>query len=282
MSRYLTAARLRELESALSLRDLDVVHRVAALRFVSGDQLARLCFESNDPASARRAARRALLRLVRFDVLTRLPRSVGGVRAGSSGFVYRLGVAGRRLAMGRGWIGGVRSTYERVPGLLFVRHTLDIAELHAQLTEADRAGHVELLELEAEPACWRRYEASFQPATLKPDSYVRLGVGEYEDSFFIEIDRGTEGSRAIGGQLERYVEYHASGREQRRHGVFPKVLWLTPDEGRRQAIVGCIERLPKESRELFETAEGSDAIKRLTDSQNQGNVIHRAGCVRPV
>jgi hypothetical protein len=166
--------------------------------------------------------------------------------------------------MERGWIAGVRSKYERVPGLLFVRHTLDISELHAQLVEADRAGRFELLELEAEPACWRKYDqTSFQPAILKPDSYVRLGVGEYEDSFFIEVDRGTEGSRAIGGQLERYVEYHAAGGEQTRRGVFPKVLWLAPDEDRRRAIIGCVDRLPTECRGLFETAEFAEAMDRF-------------------
>ncbi len=273
MTRYLTAAHLRELEMALSPRDLDIIQRLAALRFVRGDQLARLCFDMGDPISARRAARRALLRLVQLDVLVRLPRSVGGVRAGSSGFVYRLGVAGRRLAMECGWVGGVRSTYERVPGLLFVCHTLDVAELHAQAVEADRAGRIELLELEAEPACWRRYDAaSFQPATLKPDSYVRLGAGEYEDSFFIEIDRATEGSRAIGRQLERYVEYHAEGREQARRGVFPKVLWLAPDEARRQVLAACVERLSSQSRELFETAVFGRAIEYLTNPKNQGEM----------
>ncbi len=266
--RYLTAARLRDLENALSPRDLAVLHRVAVLRFVSGDQLARLCFHGDQ-----RAARRALLRLVRLDALARLPRSVGGVRAGSSGFAYRLSLAGWRLASERGWIAGTRSTYEKTPGLLFVRHTLDVAELHAQVVEADRAGHIELLELEAEPACWRRYDAaSFQPVILKPDSYVRLGAGEYEYSFFCEQDRGSEGSRAIGGQLERYVEYHASGREQEQRGVFPKVLWLVPNESRRRAIAGCVERLPSESRGLFETVVFDRAIAHLTDPENKGKM----------
>lgn len=266
MSRYMTAARLRELEIALTPRDLDVIHRVAGLRFVSGEQLARLCFGADDPTSAQRAARRTLLRLVRLNVLTRLPRSVGGPRAGSSGFVYRLDAAGWRLAIERGWISGTRSAYSKVPGLLFLRHALDVAELHTRLVEADRSGLVELLELEAEPACWRRYDrASFDPLALKPDSYVRLGVGEYDDSYFIEVDRGTEGSRAIGGQLGRYVEYHASGREQARRGVFPKVLWLAPDEARRQAIAGCVDRLPNEARTLFATSIFDRAIQHMTD-----------------
>jgi hypothetical protein len=61
-----------------------------------------------------------------------------------------------------------------------------------------RSRTVELLELSAEPACWRKYGGiGAQPTTLKPDSYARLGVGTYEDSYFIEIDMGTEGSRAL-------------------------------------------------------------------------------------
>ena len=102
--RYLTSARQRELESQLTERDLDVLQRVSDLRFVSGSQLARLCFaDSPDQMASVRAARRALLRLVKLGTLGRLERPVGGVRAGSAGFVYHLGLAGQRLAVARGW-----------------------------------------------------------------------------------------------------------------------------------------------------------------------------------
>jgi hypothetical protein len=136
---------------------------------------------------------------------------------------------------------------------LFLSHCLAVAELHTLLIEADRSGRLELLTLSGEPACWRSYgRASAQrEATLKPDSYVRLGAGEFEDSYFIEVDRGTEGNRAVERQLKDYVAYQASGREQEKRGVFPKTLWLVPTPERAAVIEDCIARLPRSARELF-------------------------------
>lgn len=207
--RYLTAGRRRELEAALSQRDFQALVYVASLRFVSGAQLARLCFGGRDQASAR-AARRALLRLVDLDVLARLPRSIGGVRSGSAGFVYHLGIAGQRIAVARGWQAAGRARRSRTPGSLFVGHALAVAELHTQIVEAARTGRFELLEASAEPACWRSFNGSApRPLTLKPDTYLRLGIDSYEDSYFVEVDRGTEGSGAIQRQLKLYRDYHA-------------------------------------------------------------------------
>jgi hypothetical protein len=156
---------------------------------------------------------------------------------------------------------------------LFIRHTLDIAELHTRLIEADRAGGVELLELSAEPACWRSYSGigGQRQATLKPDSYLRLGAGEFEDSYFIEVDRGTEGSRALLAKLRDYLAYQASGLEQAGHGVFPRVLWTVPDEARGEAIAGCIERLPNADGGLFAVACFNDALAVLDPAAGEGN-----------
>lgn len=245
--RYLTPARLKSLDAQLSSRDRAVLTRVSELRFVSGSQLARMHFAD---ASAR-ATRRALLRLVGLGVLERLPRNVGGVRGGSAGFVYQLAPAGQRL---------VRRTWRpHVPGTLFLSHALQVAELHSLLVEADRAGQLELLELLSEPACWRTWSG----AALKPDSYVRLGAGDFEDSYFIEVDMGTEGSRALEHKLRDYLAYGASGLEQARHGVFPKVLWLVPDGQRVTVIRDCIERRPRSSWQLFEVSQFKDAVSAV-------------------
>jgi hypothetical protein len=254
---YLTDARLRALAARLSDRDYAVLREVASLRFVSGSQIARLCFaESGEPTPDFRAARRALLRLTQLDLLDRLPRRVGGVRRGSAGFVYHLGPAGQRLGIQRGWLPKRRVRQPSFPGQLFVRHTLAIAELHARLVEAARLGRFELLARESEPTCWR----SFEGDVLKPDSYVRLGLGEFEDSYFIEVDRGTEGSRAIGRQLERYLSYFQSGQEQAERGVFPKVLWLATEPSRGEGIAELIKHLPGTDRELFAVADFDDGM----------------------
>jgi hypothetical protein len=113
------------------------------------------------------------------------------------------------------------------------------------------------------------------------DSFVRLGLGDFEYSYFIEVDRTTSGSRAIGSQLERYVGYYASGQEQAEHGVFPRVLWLAPDDRRAEAIGGCIEHL-RSGRELFELAvfeAALDAMVPPISGQSEGSEHGNSGAV---
>ena len=268
-ARYATKAAVRGLERKLTDRDKAIIRRVSGLRFVTGDQLRRLHFADADELASARAARRALLRLTRLGCLDRLPRQVGGVRRGSAGFVYHLDLAGQRLAMERDWLTKRRRRPSHLPGTLFMAHGLKVAELHTLLVEADRSRRIELLELNAEPACWRRYGgAGSLRATLKPDSFVRLGAGDFEDSYFIEVDQGTEGSGALEAQLYRYVDYEASGIEQAERGVFPKILWLVPTAKREAAIERCIERLRSEKRELFAVAQFSEVLARLAQSDS--------------
>ncbi len=267
--RYLTQTALRELQAKLTEHDLTILKRVSDLRFVSGSQLIRLHFaDGPDPAANARAARRLLLRLVRLGALARLPRPVGGVRSGSAGFVYHLGLGGQRLAVIHGWQPERRRRRSLTPGTLFVRHALQVSELHTRLVEADRSRRFELLELVSEPACWRSWGGlAGQRQTLKPDSYVRLGVGPYEDSYFIEVDMGTEGSRALDHQLRLYAAYHRSGAEQTERGVFPRVLWLAPDDRRAGVIADCVRQLPAPARELFQAARFDQALRVITNTE---------------
>jgi hypothetical protein len=271
--RNVTAGILAELESALTGRDVEVLKHVSSLRFVSGNQLTRLCFaDLGDAATCARACRRALLRLMRVGVVVRLARPIGGARAGSAGFVYRLGPAGLRLAVRRRLQPERRWRRSFEPGLLFLRHALAVAELHTVLVESDRSRSIELLELSAEPSCWRRYDGlGGQRLTLKPDSYARLGAGDYEDSYFIEVDRGTEGSRAIERQLDQYVAYFASCLEQAEFGVFPKVLWLAPDTRRTAVIASSLFGLPHGTRELFAVARVDKALDAMSGLYRTGN-----------
>jgi Replication-relaxation len=134
------------------------------------------------------------------------------------------------------------------------------------LIEGDRAGRFELLELKPEPTCWRSYGGiGVQRAVLKPDSFVRLGLGPYEDSYFIEVDRGTEGSRALEAQMRAYGDYHRSGAEQAAHGVFPKVLWLVPDRRRLAVVTDAVAAQPRAARGLFAAALFTEALSVVTN-----------------
>src|SRR5918999_5578917 len=84
----------------LTPRDAEILSFVAAVRLATGAQLTRRFFGAvNDEG---RAARRALGRLSDWRILDRLPRRVGGIRAGSTSFVYCVGVTGARLLAARG------------------------------------------------------------------------------------------------------------------------------------------------------------------------------------
>ncbi len=130
-----------------------------------------------------------------------------------------------------------------------------------QLREAERAGRVELLAFDAEPACWRPYTRLGGAAgVLKPDAFVRLGVGEYEDSFLVEVDLGTEHRGQLTRQHHAYGEYFRAGVEQAKTGVFPGVLWIVPD-ARRVALLMDIQRgLPAQARRLFTVASSEQAL----------------------
>jgi hypothetical protein len=211
--------------------------------------------------------RRVLTRLMSLDCLVRLPRRIGGGRSGSAVAVYRLGLAGQRIAINQGWLAARRTRRSVVPGSLFLHHALQVAELHTLLVLADRDGRIELVELSAEPACWRLPGGigSFAASQLKPDSFVRFAVGAYEYSVFIEVDRGTEGSRTIGRKLGSYLAYHRLGVEQERYGVFPKVQWLTTTADRVSLIETEIEQLPPGNRELFAVALFEGGIEAITN-----------------
>lgn len=271
--RRVSVARLIALAEAMTVRDRQIVETVARLRLVSGRQLSRLFFYdgSSLPTSDRRA-RRALARLVETRALARLERSrQGGIGGGSGSWVYALGPAGRRLIAYWAGEGLPRSRSAHEPGMVWTAHTLAIGELYVQLREVERTGWIELLAFDTEPACWRPYTRLGGVAgCLKPDALVQLGVGDFEDTVFIEQDLGSEHRGQLIRQHRAYGEYFRAGVEQARTGVFPAVLWLVPDE-RRAALLRDIQRkLPESERRLFRVATRAQALTVLCGEAIEG------------
>ncbi len=255
-SLYLTADRLHQVAAELSDRDRELLSFVHESRFASGQQLIRAFWQSTDPMSSQaRAGRRALKRLTGWRVLETLPRRIGGIRTGSEGLVYRVGRAGTRLLAAR----GIYGPRVEAPGTLHLAHTLATTELALRLLEAARAGVLELIETpQQEPRCWRSYPGvGGVQRTLKPDLFVRVGVGgagagdHLEDRWAIEVDLASESGRTIARKTVRYLEHYHSGREQREHGTYPRVLWAVPDQQRAEQITGVLDRQPAEARRLF-------------------------------
>ncbi|HKP90644.1 MAG TPA: replication-relaxation family protein [Thermoleophilaceae bacterium] len=238
-----------------------MVSFLAEVRVATGVQIARRLWGSTKPSDSKASAtRRALRRLEGWRVLDRLSRRMGGVRAGSASIVYCLGPAGRRLRVRDGF-DARRLT---APGDRYVRHTLAITELVVRLHEADLAGDLDLIELQTEPRCWRRFVGLMGARlTLKPDLFVRVGSGAFEDRWWIEVDLATEAGPTVLSKAKLYLSHFRAGEEQRRHGVYPRVVWAVPDERRAEQVARALDDLSRGARRLFSVWLYDEAVGRL-------------------
>jgi hypothetical protein len=146
-----------------------------------------------------------------------------------------------------------------------VDHTLAISELVVRLREVDREGGIDLLEIQTEPRCWRGF-LGFMGArlVLKPDLFARIGVGAFEDRWFIEIDMDTHHRAALIAKAKRYVAYWRSGREQADSGIFPRVLWAAPSSQRVGQLAALFSGLGPDAGRLFTVCRYADVMDRLT------------------
>lgn len=256
----LSADRLIYLRDSLTGRDKQILATLGRVRVATGNQLQRLHFTEGTPLSNSRIRRRVLERLSTWRVICRLDRRIGGARAGSAGFVYTLGVVGHRLLDHSPQRGVIKSA----PSQPFLAHAATVSELYVRLVETEREGRIDLFDFQAEPQCWRRFTgAGGETVALKPDAFVRLATPEYEEHSFVEVDLATESARVLTIKMDRYRAYWATGREQARSGVFPRVLWLVPDTPRYKQLVDVASRQPPEAWQLFQVAEFDNAMSGL-------------------
>lgn len=260
MSRiYLNSNRIEQLAHDLSAKEVSVLDALAQVRIASADQLERWVFFTDSA----RYRRQVLQSMTERGLLARLDRTVGGRRSGSSTYIYVLSVGGLRI-LGSNSAGRVRQP--TTPGPPFVRHALAVTELAVRLHEVQRQGLVEVLDFQAEPTCWRPFPGPGGGTEFcKPDGYARIGIGNYEDHWFLEVDLGTESATALERQLTRYRRLWASGTEQSRRGIFPRVLWLVPDQRRYQVLVDACGRQPAESWQLHRVSLFENAIPLMTE-----------------
>jgi hypothetical protein len=216
------------LARSLSDRDRAVLATVQAHRFVTTRQIERFHFAAHgNQQAAARICRRVLSRLHELRVLEHLERRIGGVRAGSASYVWRVGLLGDRLL--RLDTADQPRARRKEPSLRWLEHCLMVAETHLTLRDLAAEGQIELLHVQTEPRCWRPIDGS---SLLKPDLAAVTASGDYEDHWFIEVDRATESLPTLLGKCAGYEQYRRSGREQQARGVFPLVVWIVPDEAR--------------------------------------------------
>lgn len=254
--------RLRRLDRDLSARERALLRSLADCRLLATEHVQRLHFADHQPdGAASRVCRRVLTRLSRLGVIEHLERRIGGIRAGSASYVWRVGPVGDRLL--RSGTEDAPRARRKQPSLRLLDHTLAVSECYVRLVELGRRGRIELLTHATEPACWRPYLGPHgEPAVLKPDLYAVTASAEFEDSWFIELDRGTESLPTLLRKCAQYEQYRRLGREQQERGVFPAVLWLVDSERRAQALTAAIRRSYGADQGLFRvvTADCFEAV----------------------
>jgi hypothetical protein len=242
---------LTELSRLLSERDWAILDVVAAHRFLTTAHVEQFYFcAHSSPASAARVCRRVLERLETHRLLERPIRRIGGLQAGSASSIWMLTSTGQRLRNLRAGLGAVGRVRE--PGERFIAHYLAIADTHLALLQAGRAGQLELSEVQIEPACWRTYTGlGGSREVLKPDLYAVTLSGEYEDHWFIEVDRSTESIPTLLKQCQQYETYRRTGNEQQARGVFPLVVWVVPDNSRQAKLQSALRTAHSLPSDLF-------------------------------
>ena len=256
--------RLQLIRDALSERDWTLLTTLDRHGYLTTLQLQRLHFADHATSDAAgRVCRRVLQRLAEQRVIEHLERRVGGIRAGSASYVWRLGPIGDRLLTQTA--DGRPRARRKEPSLHHLDHRLDVAEMHIRLLEAARNHRCEVLRVQLEPDSWRRYlSAGAAHAVLKPDLYAVTANDVFEDHWFIEVDRGTESLPTLLRKCAQYEGYRATGIEQRDGGVFPLVLWLLPNEQRVGQLRTAIRHARGLDEQLYRLTTPSGLIELLT------------------
>lgn len=260
-----SASQLARLIPNLSERDWAILRFLQRHRFATTLQLRRQFFADHaTQGAAARACVRVLDRHLHHRLLGRLDRRVGGIKHGSSSFIWHLDVAGYRLLSEDADQARRRFT---PPSPQFLDHTLAITETHVTLQEATRHTAVSIEAVQIESEAWRSYvDRHGVAAILKPDLYVQLTTTDYDDHWYIEIDRGTEHIPVLLTKSRAYAAYRATGRAQAEHGVFPRVVWVLPTAARQARLTAAVHAEPDLDERLFAFTTQAGLIETLIDA----------------
>jgi hypothetical protein len=238
-------AQLAAIACEISGRDLELLDWLNQFRLATTRQLARVTRPRyKNQTVALRQTHRGLKGLHERELLERTVRRRGGARAGSDGILWALNPAGIRLAAlineqahdssQPGNASASRRRPRPEPGDQFTEHSLAVTEARVQLHELQQQGLVTAVLVQGEPECWRSYLGPHAVVkTLRPDLAVTVQTADgYTDSWFVEIDRGTEAPARVIRKSQQYEQYRRTKQEQKTTGIFPAVAWVVPDAPR--------------------------------------------------
>ena len=259
--------RLYDLRASLTPSDLDVLALLGEHRFLTSRHVASLAHaDAATPLAGNRSAQRQLRKLSDLRLVGYLPRRVGGWGGGQAQTVWHLAEGGYRLLdFDNPRDIEVTSSRRRFrePSPQFLAHTLRIADIRVICEQPSPGQEVGLIQ--AEPECWRDWTSAYgAPLVLKPDLYVELADHDYDYYYFMEADLGSEHMPTVARKAAVYQTYRDTGREQARlGGVFPLVLWVTPDQRRADQIMSVIRADPTCDERLHQAVAITDLAEYL-------------------
>lgn len=217
-------------------RDRQIVQSVARFGQLATAHIASLHFAE---AKSHTNMKLALQRLVNQKHLARIERRlVGGSGAGSGQYVYQLGSAGWRASgrEGRYW-----------PYRAVNYHTLAIADVYSELLSLQREGRIEIQGFTTEPESWTHIAG----VDLRPDLFIEVEQkwNTQRLALWIEVDMGTERQKQIKEKLASY--WHAYENAPESMSVFPRVLFLAPDDHRAKELRYIVEQGNEDAQALF-------------------------------
>jgi hypothetical protein len=228
---------------SLTPREAAVVELVGRFRQMRARQIGEVHFSDTSGTPLKRT----LARLTDADYLARLERPRGGYGGGSDQYIYQLGRVGWRE------VGRNPRSYWAPTFSQHTLHTLAIADCYVRLLQAERTDELKVLTFNPEREA-RRTVGSIE---LTPDAFMQLGFednGANEDySYWLELDRGKEDDGDIIDKLKRYWLAFSGGKWPDGEN-FPVVLFVVPDDRRKQQIEACIAGGPDEAADLFEVS----------------------------
>ncbi|MBF0697396.1 replication-relaxation family protein [Actinomyces bowdenii] len=272
---------LQAITEQLDTTDHDLLELLATHRYATTSQLAQLTNLEGRWATQRSALRQTTRRLSRhrrLGLVDHLARRIGGVRAGSSGFVWYLREPGHRLIAqqhstdqqptGTGQTSAVAGRRRRhsEPSHAFLAHTLAITQTRLTIEEAARDAGGRLTLLATEPACWRSWILpSGAQRWLKPDLEAITTTPEGEEyHWLIEIDLGTENPARLLTKCHTYQDHLSSGTEQAGNGgYYPQVVWVMNSAKRAEWLERQIQTDQYLMPGLFKIVASAEQLIRL-------------------
>lgn len=251
---------------------LEILQFLADARLATSSQLARLFFaESPTHRSQIRRSNLATKQLKEAGLIYHQPRKIGGWTKGSSSYIWSLTYKGWKKLKEVNSSISLRFRNRVDFSQNHVEHTLAITEIFVELKELERLGKIKLEEFHYEPKSWRYYsDIGGSSLVLKPDAFAKITVGEYEDFYFFELDRSSESLTRIVNTCKKYIHYYNTGIEQRVNDIFPFVLWIVPDERRKENISNAIHLKLNNFWQMFQVVT-LDEFSQFIHGENNDN-----------